>query len=129
MGAEVAEEASLDGGWQNRACEAGHRLSEVAVFSNEEVIMGVLQVERVEDQLHPCRARDEIRAPSVTRRRLRFFPTRGEACGGCTGPARRKEVKSTSAPDGVLNNKAARERWFLNSLSRVICKGSNLRPQ
>lgn len=64
LDAEVAKQAGFDGGRQDGACEPGHGLSEAAVLGNEQVIMGVLQVERVEEKLHSWGVSDEIRAVS-----------------------------------------------------------------
>lgn len=66
LDAEVAEQAGFDGRRQHGACESGHRLGEAAVLGNEQVIVGVFQVERVEEELHPWGVSDEIRLVSHT---------------------------------------------------------------
>lgn len=63
LGAKVSKQAGLDGGGQDRASEPGHGFREAAILCDEQVIMGVLQVERMEEQLHSWRVSDKIRPP------------------------------------------------------------------
>ncbi len=55
--------ALMEGG-RTEPCKPGHRLGEAAVLGNEQVIMGVLQVERVEEKLHSWGVLDKISAVS-----------------------------------------------------------------
>ena len=82
LGTEIAKEARFDGGRQDGAGEPGHRIGEAAVLCNEQVIVRVLQVERVKNELHSWgeEVSDEIRSHRSHMEK---------PCSVLTGPRRR----------------------------------------